>query len=157
MYVFKKTDDRSKLIGTSRIVNVIDGFPPDYNEQCVLIKGRLINLFGPPQYETLNLENQYSYIIQATGEDKKIFYLNIYEGSSGPAIGGDNFVDGIESAALALIDYIQTAIPADFCYEGYYPDAPSKISMGIKCGKVYYIEQEISDPDEIAYMMEKLH
>lgn len=157
MYTFEKIDDESKLIGTSWLISVIDGFPADYSKQCVLFQGKLLNLFGVPLYETVNLENQYSYIIQAKDNDGRIYYLNVYRGSSGPAIGADSSIDGIKDAALTLVEEIQVAIPVDFSYEGYYPDGPSKIFMGIRDGEAYYIEETMTDPDEIAHMMEKVY
>lgn len=156
MYTFHAINDKSVLKGTSKLKNIIDGFPQDYNKQCALIQGKLKNLFGNPFYETLDLENQYSYIIQATDKNGNNCYLDVYCGPSGPAIGGIGSVEGIMDAALQLIREIQMAAPSDFHYEGYYPDTLSKISTGVKDGAAYYNEETMTDPDEIKRMFDSI-
>ncbi len=157
MYTFEKITDSSKIIRTSKIMNLISGFPQNYIEQCVLIQGKLLNLFGEPLYESVNIEEQYDYIIAATSKSGETYYLHVYNGPSGPAIGADSSIDGIEPAALALKTKIQAATPSDFSYEGYYPDTMSKISSGISDGKVYYSETPVTDPDEIEEMLNKIY
>ena len=142
-YVFKAVDDQSKISG-SKICNIIDGFPPDYSEQKVLIYGKLKTLFGDPLYEEKDYENQYTYGVVTTAEDGREIFLHAYNGPSGPAIGGQQ--DGeSRRAAHKLIDLIRQAAPADYDYVGYYLDGPSKIQEGIKNGVPYYDEEELGD------------
>lgn len=149
-YQFRLETDQEKvnevLFGTSKICNIIDGFPRDYMEQTVLVYGRLKGLFGEPAYETLNYEDQYSYYIFATAEDGKEIFLNIYSGPSGPAIGGQQ---DKESAAAAdqLVQIILQTEPVDYDYVGYYLDGPVKIHQGVKNG-VSFMEEEELDPED---------
>ena len=157
MYTFQAIDDNNKFAWSSKLMNVHDGFSANYGEQCALFQGRLLNLFGEPLYETPNIENQYSYTIQATDGDGKVFYLDVYSGPTGPAIGGDGSVSGIYEVAERLIKEISAASPSDFHYDGYYPDAPSKISMGVRDGEAYYSEEHITDANEIKRMYELIY
>lgn len=142
-YQFKAVDDLQK-IGGSNIMNIIDGFPPDYNEQTALIYGKLKTLFGDPLYEEEDLENQYTYVVATTTEDGREIFLNTYRGSSGPAIGGQQDEES-RKAAYQLAEMIQQATPTDYDYVGYYMDGPSRIREGIKNGVPYYEEEELGD------------
>lgn len=157
VYTFAKTGDKNKLAGTSKLMNIIDGFPADYRDQCVLIQGKLLYLFGEPLYESADLEDQYTYVIEVTDETGETGCLTVYHGPSGPAIGSAASDDRIIDAARALIQEINAGEPVDFTYEGYYPDGPSRVWMGIKGGEPYYIEELITDPDEIAAMRNELY
>lgn len=156
MFTFKKIDDDSKLRGTSNLMNIFDGFPDDYGEQCALLRGKLQRLMGDPLYETKNLENQYSYLIEAADDEGSLCYITAYRGPSGPSIGGILKTDGIMDAAKEFIEILEAAEPADFHYEGYYPDGPSQITMGVKNGEAYYTEEFMEDEDEIDAMFEEL-
>lgn len=130
----------------SNICNIIDGFPSDYGEQVALVYGRLRGLFGEPLYEEEDTENQYSYCIIATAEDGKEIVLDAYSGPSGPAIGGHHDEES-RAAAAQLVKYIQQAVPADYEYEGYYMDGPTRIRQGVKNGVPYFEEEELSDEE----------
>ena len=142
-YQFKAVDDLQKISG-SNIMNIIDGFPPDYNEQTVLIYGKLRTLFGDPLYEEEDVENQYTYVVATTTEDGREIFLHAYSGSSGPAIGGQQDEES-RKAAYQLSEMIQQAAPTDYDYVGYYMDGPSRIHEGIKNGVPYYEEEELGD------------
>lgn len=142
-YQFKAVDDLKKMSG-SKIINIIDGFPSDYKEQTVLIYGKLKTLFGDPLYEEEDVENQYAYVVVTTTEDGREIFLNVYNGSSGPAIGGEQDEES-RKAAYQLIELIQQAVPADYDYVGYFMDGPSQIREGIKNGVPYYEEEELDD------------
>lgn len=106
----------------------------------VIAYGRMRALFGEPNYETQNFEDAYSYILFVEPESSKKIYLEVYEGSSGPAIGGLNNAES-QQAAETLKKLIEESDEvADYQYEGYYLDFDSKISMGIKDGVPYYNE-----------------
>lgn len=150
-YQFRVETDWEKvkevLFGTSQICHIIDDFPRDYVEQTVLVYGRLKGLFGEPFYESQNHEDQYSYYIFATAEDGKEIFLNVYNGSSGPAIGG---WQDEESAAAAeqLVQIILQTEPVDYDYVGYYLDGPTKIHQGVKDGVPFMEEVELDPEDE---------
>ena len=64
----------------------------------VIAYGRLRALFGEPNYETQNFEDAYSYILFVESESSEKIYLEVYEGSSGPAIGGLNNAESLQAA-----------------------------------------------------------
>ena len=142
-YQFKVIDDQNKISG-SNIFNIIDGFPSDYNDQEVLIYGKLKILFGDPLYEEKDIETQYTYGIVTTTEGGREIFLHIYNGSSGPAIGGQQDEES-RKAAYQLLEMIQQAAPTDYDYVGYYLDGPSRIREGIKNGVPYYEEVEFDN------------
>ncbi len=142
-YQFKAVNDQKK-IGGSNIINIIDGFPPDYSEQAVLIYGKLKTLFGEPLYEEKDIENQYTYLVSTTTEDGREIFLHAYNGPSGPAIGGQHD-DESRKAAYQLSEMIQQAAPTDYDYIGYYLDGPCRIQQGIKNGIPYYDEEGLDD------------
>lgn len=142
-YQFKAVNDQEKVSG-SKIFNIIDGFPSDYSEQAVLIYGKLKTLFGNPLYEEKNIENQYTYGVATTTEEGREIFLHVYNGSSGPAIGGQQDEES-RKAAYQLLEMIQQAAPADYDYAGYYLDGPCQIKEGIKNGIPYYEEVELDD------------
>ena len=147
-YRFTSEKDTTQLPRlSSRICNIIDGFPQDYGEQTALVYGRLKKLFGQPLHETENLEEQYSYCISATAEDGETVCLNVYSGASGPAIGGAQNEASSEAAA-ALVAFIRQAEPADFEYTGYYMDAPARIWMSVKNGVPYYRQELLDMPED---------
>lgn len=56
----------------------------------------------------------------------------MYEGSSGPAIGGLNNAESLQAAETLKKLIEESEEVADYQYEGYYQDLDLKISMGIK-------------------------
>ena len=103
--------------------------------------GRLRALFGEPNYETQNSEDAYSYILFVEPESSEKIYLEVYEGSSGPAIGGLNNAESLQAAETLKKLIEESEEVADYQYEGYYQDLDLKISMGIKNGVPYYNEE----------------
>ena len=75
--------------------------------------------------------------------------LSVYEGPSGPAIGGPQTA---HDAAKELIRHIKNAIPADYEYEGYYFDTSSKIRRGVLNGQPFCVEIKMTtDEHKKAY------
>lgn len=103
--------------------------------------GRLRALFGSPNYETQNFEDAYAYILYIQPQPDQKLYLEVYEGSSGPAIGGPNTPEGRKAAKdlKALIENSNAL--AEYQYEGYYADLNLKIQMGIQNGLPYFREE----------------
>ena len=114
----------------------------------VIAYGRLRALFGEPNYETQNSEDAYSYILFVEPESSEKIYLEVYEGSSGPAIGGLNNAESLQAAETLKKLIEESEEVADYQYEGYYQDLDLKISMGIKNGVPYYNEEPCEEiPD----------
>ncbi len=141
-YTFTKVNDEEKIWGTSKICDIYSYLEA---ENQALAYGQMLTLFGEPLYTTENLENQYSYVIEATDSTGNVLYLNAYSGPSGPSVGGP---DGAGDAANALAQYIKAAAPSDYEYEGYYMDVPCKVKMGVKDGKPYTEEEILNLSDE---------
>ena len=116
--------------------------------ESVIAYGRLRALFGEPNYETQNFEDAYSYILFVESESSEKIYLEVYEGSSGPAIGGLNNAESLQAAETLKKLIEESEEVADYQYEGYYQDLDLKISMGIKNGVPYYNEEPCEEiPD----------
>ena len=109
--------------------------------ESVIAYGRLRALFGEPNYETQNSEDAYSYILFVEPESSEKIYLEVYEGSSGPAIGGLNNAESLQAAETLKKLIEESEEVADYQYEGYYQDLDLKITMGIKDGVPYYNEE----------------
>ena len=116
--------------------------------ESVIAYGRLRALFGEPNYETQNSEDAYSYILFVEPESSEKIYLEVYEGSSGPAIGGLNNAESLQAAETLKKLIEESEEVADYQYEGYYQALDLKISMGIKNGVPYYNEEPCEEiPD----------
>lgn len=94
-----------------------------------------------------DLEDQFAYCILALTEEGKEIYLQVYCGSTGPAIGGKQDKDS-RDAADALAKLIVQARPSDYAYEGYYWDGPTVVREGIRNGIPYRQEEELDMPVE---------
>ena len=92
----------------------------------------------------------YSYNVMAVGENGESFYLEVYHGPSGAAVGGKPFDISKEqeeiymSAANELIAFIESAEPSDYVWEGIYEDIPVNVKYAVKDGKAY-TESESAD------------
>ena len=154
MYMFEKAEVADNFfMASSRICNIYE-FDANYTKNCAMVLGKLKKLFGEPTYLTDNLEEQFGYFIKAMDEKGNYLFLDVYRGSSGPAIGGLNDCDS-EVAARELATYIrQSQVFVDYDYEGYYFDGPCKVRCGIRNGEPYWEETEIS-MDELNELLQK--
>ena len=143
-YTFEVSNDMSRVPYTGKLINILE-LTPQYSEDATELHGKLLAVFGEPAYTTNNLENVYEYIIVAKGEDGSEHVLSVYEGASGPAIGGEN--SALE-AANELKRHIRSAKPMDYEYRGFYFDGPTKIHRGVFNGKLFFSEVEVADDDE---------
>ena len=116
-----------------------------------LAYGQLKTLFGEADFETDDVENQYRYVLCATGPSGRKHVLDAYSGPSGPSIGGA--YEGVK-AAEALVELIRNTEPTDYAYEGYYMDAFVKVMMGVKDGQPYYSDVELSE-DEVREVFDR--
>ena len=140
MYTFKKAD-KSSYTGGSLIMNV------DCPEE--LYPSKAITLFGQPDYFTEDYEQLFSTVVSAENGSGKVFYLEIYHGPSGPAIGGGSSEEE-KAAAAELAQLIKGAALSDYEWTGVYADIPVNIRMGVKNG-VPYNESDMPedfDPEE---------
>ena len=131
---FKKDTSLTSIPGNSSNLTNLDLEP-------VIAYGRLRALFGEPNYETQNFEDAYSYILFVEPESSEKIYLEVYEGSSGPAIGGLNNAESLQAAETLKKLIEESEEVADYQYEGYYLDLDSKTTMGIKDGVPYCNEE----------------
>ena len=106
-------------------------------------------LFGEPNYESQNFEMAYTYILSCQPGSSQKVYLHVYEGSGGPAIGGQ-YDERSQQAAEALKKLLESSDEVvDYQYEGYYPDAGVKIWMGIENGVPYFREERCDEIPDI--------
>ena len=137
-YTFKATNNEEALPKAMRgkLMNILE-LTPDHGEQAALWYGKLLTAFGQPAYTTNDFEDIYTYIIEATAEDGERRVFSVYEGPTGPAIGG---TEREQQAALAMIEYVKGVAPTDYEQEGYYFDGPTKIHRGVSGGEVFFSE-----------------
>ena len=140
-YDFKVVEDTSLILGTGKLLN-----PPwpdnmnDYGKQSAAFRGSLQKLFGDPIEKSNLADEAYLYVLEAVDENGKSWILSAYQGPSGPAIGGDILDNSIYPVAQALLQLIESAIPADFEEVVYYQDGDSTVTYGCKNGECYWFD-----------------
>jgi hypothetical protein len=135
MYTFKKVDKEELQYGTSRLLN-LNAFGSGGVEDMAQFHSRCVSLFGKPLWVSDDVEDAFGYIIIAEDENCKQWVLTVYNGASGPAIGGDSTQEDIMKAAYALENEIEQAPMADCSYSGIYADAGMRIIYAVKNGVV---------------------
>lgn len=138
---FKKDTSLTSIPESSNLTNL--------DLEPAIAYGRMRALFGEPNYETQNFEDAYAYILSVEPESSEKIYLEVYEGSSGPAIGGLNNAECLKTAEALKKLIEESEEVADYQYEGYYLDLDSKINMGIKDGVPYYKEESCDEIPEL--------
>jgi hypothetical protein len=111
----------------------------DIGKNMARYRGALLKLFGEPY--TTEGDATYEYIIEASDKTGKKWVLRAYEGSTGPAIGGNHREESIEVVAKALLQLIDETEPADFNETYYNDEYDSTITYGCKSGACYYEEK----------------
>lgn len=136
-FQFKKLDNAKFAGGTSEILfhNNATGIG------AAQFRGSVITLFGEPIKKTNNAEHPYLYVIETAANANEILILTIYEGPSGPAIGGNKREPHTLAAAKELMQIIETTKPTDFEEELIYADTNTRIYYGCKAGECFYKEQ----------------
>ncbi len=148
MFKFTKATNNIRTISCQ----IKNAFKCPSDEDYALFFGKARTLFGEPDSVTDDYECMFSYDITATDETSgKSFYLEIYHGPSGSAIGGmpvSNLSDEDKKmynmAADELIELINSAEPADYVWEGVYEDIPVNIKYIVKDGKAT-VESELPE------------
>jgi hypothetical protein len=128
----------------------------DYEHDLAMAYGQVRTLFGEPAYTTKDLENLYAYNIIATDKNGKEIYIYIYNGPTGPAIGGDTNDAEAAAAAKELVKVIQNAEPTDFSCEAFYLDGPTKLTIAVKNGIPMVTEVPIGE-DEFEDVFSELY
>lgn len=152
MYTFKKSQQPQSVMDySSKICSIYYPFSADFNESMARFPGQLKYLFGEPLQMTEDFENILDYIIEAVDESGNILLLSVYSAGSGPSIGGhyEDNEEAYRKAAEELAAYIRQADVLDYDYEGYYLDGPCKIKMGVRNGKTYYEETQMSEEEAL--------
>jgi hypothetical protein len=107
------------------------------NAEVCLTIGRLLELFGEPDYSTDDFDNLFSYAVVATDEYGNKVYLEIYHGPSGLSIGGER-----TERSKRPINDLKCAVykvrAKDFCLSCVYNDLNVKVKMGIRHGIPFY-------------------
>ena len=148
-YKFTATNNESEFPKAMRgkLMNILE-LTPDHGEQAALWYGKLLTAFGDPAYTTNDFEDIYTYIVEAVCEDGERRVFSVYEGPTGPAIGG---TEREQKAAKAMIDYVSGLKPTDYEQEGYYFDGPTKIRRGVAGGEPFFSEVPVEwDPTKQA-------
>jgi hypothetical protein len=141
-YSYKKSSDLRLIERTGRIMGLDFRYGSRYGEDIAKIRGQLQTLFGDPVYTYPDPEGPYGYVIVMKNEHGVRYNFHVYSGKSGPSIGGNIDIDGIEDAAQELKKYIAKASPSDYEFQGTCSDRYSVI-MGVKDGEPYYTRTEI--------------
>ncbi|MDE6501387.1 MAG: hypothetical protein K2L10_04825 [Ruminococcus sp.] len=157
MYKFRKATEEElsalEMNGCSKLCSVYDLDCTD--EKFALFFGKLITLFGEPDYTTDDYENMYSYWITAEDGQSKI-YLEVYHGASVASVGGKPMGTDREQEKIymkvagELISFIESAEPSDYEWQGVYEDIPVNIKYTVKDGKTF-IEYEYPAESEEDY------
>lgn len=106
---------------------------------CALILGKVWALFGEPDDPDL-YDYFFSYIVSVEDRDGNIMYLEIYQASGTPSIGGpvgENFGE-FEEAAEELKKLISYMKPVDYEWSGIYEDFDVGITYYVKNGVAGY-------------------
>jgi len=113
----------------------------------------VIARFGRNDSLSSDWENMYSYpIIVENGQGEELL-VEIYHGPGGPSYSiptdfkDDEEKEKYEQAAKALVEYIQSAEPADYELETVYEDIPVNVKYSVKNG-VAKVESEFPEDFE---------
>ncbi len=137
-YTFRTVSDSQVASGTSKLSvprEIVEA--GKFGDYRASFRGSVLALFGPPLYTSDLADEAYDYVIEATDRNNKSWILTVYEGSSGPSIGGDSSDDSIMPAATALLNLIQSTKPADFEATIYDDDTDNTVTYGCKEGRCY--------------------
>lgn len=124
--------DSKSLIGTSQIMNVSTDA-----DEIATYRGKLITLFGAPLHETIQDDNAFTYLFEASDHANHKWLFTAYQGPSGFAIGGNPRQKDSKAAAVAFVEDLNTMAPADFERSLTNRDDKTNITYGCKDMKCY--------------------
>lgn len=107
-----------------------------------LFFGKVRSRFGVNNSISTDWEWMYSYPVTVEDENGNKFFCRVYHGAGGPSIATpfEELTPDYESAVNALIEYIESAEPVDYVWEGVYKDIlyeniPVNVTYTVKNGK----------------------
>ena len=129
-YTFKVLKESSSLAGTGKLMNMPSPErAEEYGRSVAAFRGALLSLFGEPIWTTGLLEESFEYVIEVTDRQGHSWIMAVYQGPSGPAIGGDPRDETIYPVAEALLRLIEATPPADFEEVVYYKGPNSLVAI----------------------------
>lgn len=100
---------------------------------CALMLGKIWALFGEPNDPTVS-EDFFNYTVKVTAADGTSCYLELYQYSGCPSVGGPVEDAKSEAAAKALAAKICATEPMDYEWSGTYEDFDVDIKYYVKDG-----------------------
>ena len=140
-FTFQSLQDDNLIGGSSYFM---DFGEMNSQEDAAIAEGKLLSAFGDPEFTSENYENSFNYIIRATAEEGDSVMLTVY-GMGVVHIGADRRDDFAQKAASALIEYVNSFLPADYSRTVYYLDYDLQIDIQVKNGRVTIEESQISE------------
>lgn len=119
------------------------------DEQYALFFGKVRNRFGVNDSISTDWEMMYSYPVTVEDDSGNRFFFEIYHGAGGSSIAtpSEELTPDYEQAQEALIDYIESAEPVDYVWQGVYEDIPVNVTYTVKDCKAF-IESEFPEDME---------
>ncbi|MBD5159519.1 MAG: hypothetical protein HDT23_04675 [Ruminococcus sp.] len=116
------------------------------DEKYALFFGKVRSRFGVNDSISPDWEMMYSYPVTVGDDSGNKFFFDVYHGAGGSSIATplDKLTPEYESAEKALIDYIESAEPSDYVWQGVYEDIPVNITYTVRDGKAF-IESEFPE------------
>jgi hypothetical protein len=105
------------------------------------LRGVLLRLFGEPVESSSDIDEAYSYYIEASDASGQTWKLAVYSTSSGFIIGGNVMDASNRPAAVALYDLLLTEVPVDFEVMFDASDSGRRVTYGCRAGRCYGYEQ----------------
>lgn len=140
-YTFRNSTDEEIKENLAGYGEWIYGVVPEGIFALFFVKVR--SRFGVNDSISTDWKWMYSYPITVEYENGNKFFCRVYHGSGGPSIATpfDELTSEYRMAVDALIEYIESAKPIDYVWEGVYKDSlydniPVNITYTVKDGKV---------------------
>lgn len=143
--MFKKLEEESKFHTAGKTFDLDRPM-----EKVAEVWGSLITLFGQTKYVEEDMEEAFSYFLEAIDNENYSIYFEIYFGSTGLAIGigkEEHKSDKAKEMVDVFMDKINNTIPSDFDYVGYYWDYACKVELGVVNGKGYARDIELDEEE----------
>jgi hypothetical protein len=112
----------------------------DFYLHAAAFRGAALRLFGAPLGTSENAEAAFDYVVEACDSRGNSWILTVYQGPTGPAIGGNRSDPSACPPAEALLHLLETTTPADFEAVMHYADADFTVVYGCKDGQCYMRE-----------------
>lgn len=119
---------------------IFGGEDSRYGEYMARFRGSVLTLFGEPLYSSELNDEAFEYVLKATDMDGSSWILTIYQGATGPAIGGNSLDKSILQVASKLLELIESTPPADYEAIVYDEDSDTTVVYGCKTGRCYWSE-----------------